>query len=68
MMFVEHLLLRFPITLDRDAWYFGSSTMVLIVLAALATYGCVTAVGSGRIDRSRLRPLDASPRVKAIAS
>ena len=46
MQLVEHFVLRFPVTLDRDAWYFGSSTMALIVLGVLATYGCVVAVAS----------------------
>jgi hypothetical protein len=30
MQLVEHFVLCFPVTLDRDAWYFGSSTIVLL--------------------------------------
>ena len=41
-------VLRFPVTLDGDAWYFGLSTIALIVLAVLAAYGCVVAVASHR--------------------
>jgi hypothetical protein len=48
MQLVEHFVLRFPVTLDGDAWYFGLSTIALIVLAALAAYGCLVAVPSQR--------------------
>ena len=48
MQLVEHFVLRFPVTLDGDAWYFGLSTIPLIILAVLAAYGCVVAVASQR--------------------
>jgi hypothetical protein len=48
MQLVEHFVLRLPVTLDRDAWYFGSSTIALLVLGVLAAYGCVVAVASQR--------------------
>jgi serine/threonine-protein kinase len=48
MQVVEHLMLRFPVTLDRDVWYFGSSTIVLLVLGGVAAYGCLVAVASQR--------------------
>jgi hypothetical protein len=41
MQLVEHVVLRLPVTLDGDAWYFGLSTTALLVLAALALYGCL---------------------------
>ena len=34
-----------PLTLDGDAWYFGQSFLVLVVIGALATYGFVIALG-----------------------
>jgi hypothetical protein len=40
----QFLLIRLPITLDVGAWYFGSSALVLLLIAALATYGCIVAV------------------------
>jgi eukaryotic-like serine/threonine-protein kinase len=58
MQLVEHLVLRFPLTLDRDAWYFGSSTIVLLVLGVLAAYGCVVAVAS---QRRVLRQVETTP-------
>jgi serine/threonine-protein kinase len=64
MQLVEHFVLRFPVTLDRDAWYFGSSTMALIVLGALAAYGCVVAVAS---HRRVFRRVETSPP-PAVAS
>jgi serine/threonine-protein kinase len=48
MQVVEHLMLRFPVTLDRDVWYFGSSTIVLLMLGGVAAYGCLVAVASQR--------------------
>ena len=39
------LLTWMPLTLDGDAWYFGQSTIVLLAIAALATYGFFTALG-----------------------
>jgi serine/threonine-protein kinase len=43
MWLVNYFVLRFPLTLDGDAWYFGSSTTALIILSVLALYGCVVA-------------------------
>jgi hypothetical protein len=31
--------LQFPLTTDSSAWYFGTSLLVLVVLAAIAVYG-----------------------------
>lgn len=39
------LLIRVPMTLDPDAWYFGNSLVVLIGFAALATYGFLVSLG-----------------------
>lgn len=39
------LLIRVPLTLDPDAWYFGNSLVVLLWFAVLATYGFLTSLG-----------------------
>jgi serine/threonine-protein kinase len=39
------LLIRVPLTLDPDAWYFGNSLVVLIGVAALATYSFLVSLG-----------------------
>jgi hypothetical protein len=39
------LLFRVPMTLDPDAWYFGHSLVVLLIIATLATYGFVVSLG-----------------------
>ena len=56
------LRVAFPVTLDRDAWYFGSSTIVLMLLGVLAAYGCSVAVGS---QRRVLRQVATSPPTMA---
>jgi hypothetical protein len=52
------VLTQVPMTLDTDAWYFGRSLVVLLVLTALATYGFLVSLGS----RSALAP---TPRSSA---
>ena len=44
-LFFSDVLLRVPMTLDPKAWYFGYSLVVLIILAALATYGFLVSLG-----------------------
>jgi serine/threonine-protein kinase len=44
MMFTD-LLVRVPLTLDPNAWYFGNSLVVLLIVAALATYGFLVSLG-----------------------
>jgi len=39
------LLIRVPLTLDPDAWYFGNSLVVLIGVTALATYSFLISLG-----------------------
>ena len=39
---------RLPFTLDADAWYFGRSAVVLLLLTALAAYGFRVSVGGRR--------------------
>jgi predicted Ser/Thr protein kinase len=39
------LLTWLPLTLDGNAWYFGQSFLVLLVIGAVATYGFVIALG-----------------------
>ena len=44
-MVFTNLLVRVPLTLDTNAWYFGHSLVVLLVVAALATYGFLVSLG-----------------------
>jgi hypothetical protein len=44
MGLVFRLLTGFPLTLDTDAWYFGSSATILILTVALAAYGCLVSL------------------------
>jgi serine/threonine-protein kinase len=39
------ILIRVPLTLDPDAWYFGHSLVVLLGFAALATYSFLISLG-----------------------
>ena len=43
-----HLPEGIPLTLDFNVWFAGRSLFVMLLLAALATYACVTAVAPGR--------------------
>ena len=49
-LLAQFFLTRFPLTLDTNAWYFGSSTLILLMIAALATYACVVALGPGMLS------------------
>jgi serine/threonine-protein kinase len=53
---VMHALTWMPLTLDGDAWYFGWSLLVLIAVAAAATYGFFAALGGrpafGSLDKA----------------
>jgi len=44
-MLFTTLLVRVPVTLDTNAWYFGQSLVVLLVVGALATYGFLVSLG-----------------------
>jgi len=44
MMFTD-VLVRVPLTLDPDAWYFGNSLVVLLIVAGLAVYAFVVSLG-----------------------
>ena len=44
-LLVTDLLIRVPLTLDSDAWYFGNSLVVLLGLAALATGAFLISLG-----------------------
>jgi hypothetical protein len=44
-MLFTGVLVRVPMTLDTNAWYFGTSLAVLLVLGALATYGFLVSLG-----------------------
>ena len=39
------LLIRVPLTLDPDAWYFGNSLVVLLGFTALAMYSFLISLG-----------------------
>jgi tRNA A-37 threonylcarbamoyl transferase component Bud32 len=45
MSVVTRFLTWLPLTLDTDAWYFGRSLTVLLLIGALATYGFLVALG-----------------------
>ena len=45
MSVVTKYLMWLPLTLDTDAWYFGQSLVVLLLIGALATYGFLVALG-----------------------
>jgi serine/threonine protein kinase len=45
MLAVMGLMTWFPLTLDRDAWYFGQSLIILFMLGAMASYGFLAALG-----------------------
>jgi len=44
MLCSERLLTRLPITLNLNAWYLGSSVMVLLLVLAVAAYGFIVAL------------------------
>lgn len=50
---VAHLVFflvdRFPLTLDVSVWYLPAALTPPLLIAALATFGAVTAVGGGRV-------------------
>ena len=39
------LLVQVPLTLDPNAWYFGNSLVVLLIVAALATCAFLVSLG-----------------------
>jgi hypothetical protein len=39
------VLSHFPITLDFNSWYFGSSVVILLLVAAIAAYGFIVSLG-----------------------
>jgi hypothetical protein len=45
MLVVTGLLTWLPLTLDTDAWYFGQSLLVLLLIVGLGTYGFLVALG-----------------------
>ncbi len=44
MLFVQRLLTAMPITLDPDAWFFGSSVVILLLVVGAAVYGFLVAL------------------------
>jgi hypothetical protein len=46
--FYVDVLLRVPMTLDPNAWFFGHSLVVLLILGALASYAFVVSLGGRR--------------------
>jgi hypothetical protein len=45
MFVVFDFLTWLPLTLDTNAWYFGQSLIVLLLIGALSTYGFLVALG-----------------------
>jgi predicted Ser/Thr protein kinase len=45
MTTVSGLVTSLPLTLDADAWYFGRSLFVILLIGALALYGFVISLG-----------------------
>ena len=61
MGLVNRMLTAFPLTLDTNAWYVGSSATILLLVGALAAYGCVVSLGSLPVPRvARGQPTSAS--------
>jgi hypothetical protein len=59
---VERLLVRFPVTLSTDAWYFPGSAITLSLVAALVVYGAsVTGFASALPASTAARPAAAAP-------
>ena len=44
MLIVQRLLTAMPITLDPDAWFFGSSVVILLLVVGAAVYGFLVAL------------------------
>jgi serine/threonine-protein kinase len=55
-LLVQFVMTRLPVTLDFNAWYFGSSMLILLLIAGLAAYGCLVATSSPRGGRQTLEP------------
>jgi hypothetical protein len=55
MIMVSGFVTSLPLTLDANAWYFGQSLTVLLVIATLALYGFFVALG-GRPAFGEMRP------------
>jgi serine/threonine-protein kinase len=51
----ERLLTHSPITLDSDCWYLGSSLIILLLVAAMATYGFTVSRGGTPSLAARVR-------------
>jgi serine/threonine-protein kinase len=50
---VVFVLTRLPLTLDVNSWYFGSSTLSLLLIIGLATYGSVVTMRASVAARDR---------------
>jgi serine/threonine-protein kinase len=55
MIMVSGFMTSLPLTLDANAWYFGRSLTVLLVIATIALYGFLVALG-GRPAFGEMRP------------
>jgi hypothetical protein len=55
-LLVQFVMTRLPVTLDFNAWYFGSSMLILLLIAGLGAYGCLVTTGSPRGGRQTLEP------------
>jgi len=48
-IFVTDVLLNVPLTSDFSAWYLGNTLFPLLSLAALAVWGCYTALAGQKL-------------------
>ena len=53
-IFVADLLLNIPTITTVSSWFFGNLVFVLVMVLALAVWGCYTAVGGQKIFRDSL--------------
>jgi predicted Ser/Thr protein kinase len=53
-IFTVDLLANIPITTDLSSWYIGSSIFVLLLVAAMAVWGCYAALGGQKLVKEGL--------------
>ncbi len=53
-IFTVDLLMNIPLTADFSSWYFGNAVFVLLLIAAMAVWGCFTALAGQKVFRENL--------------
>ena len=53
-IFTVDLLGSVPVTTDFSSWYIGGSLFVFVLIAAMAVWGCYTALGGQKLVRENL--------------